>query len=130
MGKVRYGQKGYIGSSMSVRADAAYAVGEKPISKITAADKDYANEILARYAPDVPPLKNLAQYKELLKKWGETSWHHTGKYAKETSFYHICGLFELYNPDEWEEDLTEENLKFFRARMNAWLRHLAEEGAS
>lgn len=118
MGKVRYGQKGYIGSSMSVRADAAYAVGEKPISKITAADKDYANEILARYAPDVPPLKNLAH------------WHHTGKYAKETSFYHICGLFELYNPDEWEEDLTEENLKFFRARMNAWLRHLAEEGAS
>lgn len=30
MGKVRYGQRGYIGSSMSVRADAAYAVGEKP----------------------------------------------------------------------------------------------------
>ena len=33
MGKVSYGQSGYVGSSMSVRAAEAYAGGEMPKSK-------------------------------------------------------------------------------------------------
>ena len=35
MGAVSYGQSGYVGTSMSVRAKAAYESGEMPMSKWT-----------------------------------------------------------------------------------------------
>lgn len=46
MGAVSYGQAGYVGTSMSVRARAAYESGEMPMSKwtrgaIISAIKDY-----------------------------------------------------------------------------------------
>lgn len=38
MSRVAYGQKGYIGASMSANARAAYEAGEMPRSKWTKAD--------------------------------------------------------------------------------------------
>ena len=57
MGAVSYGQGGYVGVSMSVRAQAAYESGEMPMSKwtrgaIISAIKDYCVSVYARQARD------------------------------------------------------------------------------
>lgn len=84
MGKVIYGQSGYIGSSMSVRASLAYDAGEMPLSKWT------KEEMLAAL-PD-------ALASQLAKHTARTlrdnvlecaGWHHTGKYANKTDFYRV-----------------------------------------
>lgn len=60
MTQVVYGQKGYLGSSMSVRAAEAYEQGEMPISRWTKtaiihAVKDYCFDFdLASYNRIVP----------------------------------------------------------------------------
>ena len=54
MGAVSYGQAGYVGTSMSVRARAAYESGEMPMSKwtrgaIISAIKDYCDDFDLAY---------------------------------------------------------------------------------
>lgn len=54
MGAVSYGQAGYAGTSMSVRARAAYESGEMPMSKwtrgaIISAIKDYCDDFDLAY---------------------------------------------------------------------------------
>lgn len=123
MSKISHGQKGYVGSSMSVRATWAYEAGEKSLSKFTAADKDELNRIIGIYAPESGlEVKTVKQLRVILKKWGETSYHHTGSYANTTSFYHLCGLFDIANPDEWENEVTSENQAGFQIRMKAAVR--------
>ena len=63
MTQVVYGQKGYLGSSMSVRAAEAYEQGEMPISRwtktaIIQAVKDYCFDFDLAYDPDIDSLKN------------------------------------------------------------------------
>lgn len=58
MTQVVYGQKGYLGSSMSVRAAEAYEQGEMPISRWTKtaiihAVKDYCFDFDLAYDPDI-----------------------------------------------------------------------------
>ncbi len=127
MGKVQYNQKGYVGTSMSVRATRAYEAGEKPLSKFTAADKNALNELIQKYAPETGlVIQNVPQLKTIMRKWGSVSHHHAGKYAATTEFYHLCGLFDLSNPDQWEDDVTDENIRIFTIRMNAAARLMAE----
>lgn len=114
MGKVSYRQNGYIGSRMSERAKIAYDNGEKPLSKwnkenIIEEFYDYVTEFNSDYADEVdkltPSLNKLFK-KELIDLLLErSSWHHTGKFAKETDFYY-------YSEDKIFEDdkllITEE----------------------
>ena len=58
MTQVTYGQKGYLGSSMSVRAGEAYEQGEMPISRwtktaIIQAVKGYCFDFDLAYDPDI-----------------------------------------------------------------------------
>lgn len=62
MGAVSYGQAGYVGTSMSVRARAAYESGEMPMSKwtrgaIISVIKDYCDDfdLAYRSAPYIIP---------------------------------------------------------------------------
>lgn len=128
MPKMKYNKKGYVGISMSKRATYAYDRGEKPLSKFTAADKTALNELIERYAPESGlVVQTVPQLKTIMRKWGSVSYHHTGKYANKTDFYHLCGLFDLFDADEWEEDITDEAVQVFQARMNAAAR-LIQEG--
>lgn len=94
MGKVRYNQSGYCGSSMSVRAMEAYEAGEKPKSKWTKKVMLAAiKETLWYYDKDTE--ENMALFSkfkkdELFNEFFEwSSWHHTGKFANETDFYDV-----------------------------------------
>ncbi|MBY4796770.1 hypothetical protein K6V98_00095 [Collinsella sp. AGMB00827] len=91
MSKVAFNQSGYVGSSMSVRAQQAYEDGEMPKSKWT---KKIMIEAINAYLADddLPAIAGLEKMKkdEIFAeffKW--TSWHHTGKFARETDFYSI-----------------------------------------
>lgn len=58
MGAVGYGQSGYAGASMSVRARQAYESGEMPMSKwtrgaIISAIKDYCADFDLAYDPKI-----------------------------------------------------------------------------
>ena len=62
MTQVVYGQKGYLGSSMSVRAAEAYEQGEMPISRwtktaIIQAVKDYCFDFDLAYDPDIENIR-------------------------------------------------------------------------
>ena len=88
MGKVSYGQSGYVGCQMSERAKEAYDNGERPMSKWTKWD------ILCEleYDFDDDTIAKLSKYstqaiKNVCLEW--TSWHHTGSYANETDFYQV-----------------------------------------
>ena len=89
MGKVIFGQSGYVGQSMSVRASLAYDAGEGPRSRWTkgemlAAIPDALASQLAKHT--VRTLReNVLEY---------AGWHHTGKYANKTGFY------RMKDPDE------------------------------
>lgn len=83
MGKVRFNQSGYIGQSMSLRASRAKDNGEQVLSSITAADLKELGIGLT-----------LKAFKAACKS-GEiepSSWHHTGKFAQKTLFYHLEDL--------------------------------------
>lgn len=91
MGKVRYNQAGYVGSSMSVNAALAYEQGEMPKSKWTKAamldeiEAYCAGQGLA-YDGSAASMRK-ADIFDAFFEW--KSWHHTGKYANETDFYGI-----------------------------------------
>ena len=89
MGKVRYGQAGYVGCAMSERAVEAYELGEKPKSKWTKkamldAIEEYCDEFGIAYDEKLSKMKK-AELFERFFEW--RSWHHTGVYAVETNFY-------------------------------------------
>lgn len=82
---------GYIGNKMSERAYEAYESGEKPLSKWTKTAiintvLDYRNDFeydeLNKYSKDV--LRSFLTY---------SSWHHTGSYFNETTFYSLDESF-------------------------------------
>ena len=94
MGKVMYGQSGYVGSSMSVRAACAYSNGEMPKSKWTKrrmldAISDYCDTFGMVMDDSVRKMRKDELFEEFFE-WKE--WHHTGKYANRTDFY---GLDEV-----------------------------------
>lgn len=78
---------GYHGFSMSKRAVEAYKDGERPLSQWTKEDiieevegyGKFTEEVLRKY-PKAVLIDYFLEY---------SSWHHTGKYCKETSFYSI-----------------------------------------
>lgn len=79
--------KGYVGYSMSIRANNAYKTGEKPFSKWT--KKDLLDILENEHNIDISDLK---KYKlKTLKEYflTRTSWHHTSSYFNETDFYGI-----------------------------------------
>lgn len=94
MGKVRYNQSGYCGSSMSLRAMEAYQNGEMPKSKWT---KYNMINAIAMVLDDYDMLteENMDLFSKFKKNelfneffcW--SSWHHTSKFANETDFYDV-----------------------------------------
>lgn len=91
MSKVTYGQRGYIGSSMSVNAMAAYEDDEMPQSRwtkaaIVAAIKSFCDEDDRVYDPAIEKMKK-ADLWDAFIEW--RSWHHTSKFANATDFYGI-----------------------------------------
>ena len=101
MGKVRYGQHGYVGSSMSARAVEAYANGEMPKSKWTKAAMLYAidnqlnefeddQKITSDEREELFNAINAMKKEEMFNIFMEnSSWHHTGKFANATDFYRV-----------------------------------------
>lgn len=78
MGAVSYGQGGYVGTSMSVRAQEAYESGEMPMSKwtrgaIISAIKDYCTDFDLAYNPEIETM-NRAKLAEAYLEY--KSWHH------------------------------------------------------
>lgn len=110
MGSVSYGQSGYVGSSMSVRARAAYESGEMPMSKwtrgaIISAIKDYCNEFDLAYNSDIESMTR-AQLANTYLEY--KSWHHTGRFARETEFFGldedaVCADFPEMGPEQVTE---------------------------
>ena len=91
MTQVVYGQKGYLGSSMSVRAAEAYEQGEMPISRwtktaIIQAVKGYCFDFDLAYDPDIEKKTKAELTKEFLEY---KSWHHSSRTAREVEFFGI-----------------------------------------
>lgn len=111
-----FGNRGYIGYSMSVRAAEAYQSGEKPLSKWTKAD--ILHEVGELYGADAKkafaafPVKIL---RGVLLSVG--SWHHTSSYYNRTDFYYL--------PDRDAEEI-ELSLRECRERAEAAKRREAE----
>ncbi|MFR4802150.1 MAG: hypothetical protein ACLT98_01675 [Eggerthellaceae bacterium] len=101
MTQVVYGQKGYLGSSMSVRAAEAYEQDEMPISRwtktaIIQAVKDYCFDFDLAYDPDIKKKTKAELAKEFLEY---KSWHHSSRTAREVEFFGlnedaVCRSFE------------------------------------
>lgn len=93
MSHVTYGQKGYDGCSMSVRARAAYDDGEMPRSKwskaaMVAAIRDYCADNARVYNPSIERRTTDDLFRSFFLC---TSYHHTGKFARDTAFYSLDG---------------------------------------
>lgn len=91
MSRVRYGQSGYVGSSMSENAMFAYEDGEMPRSKWTkkamlTALRGYCKEFEMPFDEEVGKMRKDDIFKVFFEWKG---WHHTGKFATETDFYGI-----------------------------------------
>lgn len=89
MGRVRYNQSGYVGCSMSVNAMLAYEAGEMPESKWSKTRmlqeiEAYCDENDIPYHGEAAKLTKKQVFAEFFE-W--KSWHHTGKFARETDFY-------------------------------------------
>lgn len=110
MSRVAYGQKGYIGASMSANAQAAYEAGEMPRSKwtkaaIIAALRGYCEEMDLFYDSAVESKTKAALFDRFI---AYSSWHHTGTYARETEFFAldeeaVVGAFRELESDEVAE---------------------------
>lgn len=132
MTQVVYGQKGYLGSSMSVRAAEAYEQGEMPISRWTKtaiihAVKDYCFDFDLAYDPDIEKKTKAELAKEFLEY---KSWHHSSRTAREVEFFGlnedaVCRSFEQMSEeqiierdrqmaDEWAA--LEARLQFMQSR--------------
>ena len=102
-----YGQKGYLGSSMSVRAAEAYEQGEMPISRWTKtaiihAVKDYCFDFDLAYDPDIEKKTKAELAKEFLEY---KSWHHSSRTAREVEFFGlnedaVCRSFEQMSEEQ------------------------------
>lgn len=107
MTQVVYGQKGYLGSSMSVRAAEAYEQGEMPISRwtktaIIQAVKDYCFDFDLAYDPDIENNTKAELVKEFLEY---KSWHHSSRTAREVEFFGlnedaVCRSFEPMSEEQ------------------------------
>lgn len=107
MTQVVYGQKGYLGSSMSVRAAEAYEQGEMPISRwtktaIIQAVKDYCFDFDLAYDPDIEKKTKAELAKEFLEY---KSWHHSSRTAREVEFFGlnedaVCRSFEQMSEEQ------------------------------
>lgn len=107
MTQVAYGQKGYLGSSMSVRAVEAYEQGEMPISRwtktaIIQAVKDYCFDFDLAYDPDIEKKTKAELAKEFLEY---KSWHHSSRTAREVEFFGlnedaVCRSFEQMSEEQ------------------------------
>lgn len=107
MSRVAYGQKGYIGASMSANARAAYEAGEMLRSKwtktaILGALRGYCDEMDLLYDPAVESETKAALFDRFI---ASSSWHHTGAYARETEFFAldeaaVVGAFRELGPEE------------------------------
>ena len=97
---VKFNQKGYIGQSMSVRAQEAYDNGEMPLSKW--GKKQILDELYAMgYSEDKLLLLNKLTKKELSDLFlTYSSYHHMGKYANSINFYSVA----------FEKELTQEEV--------------------
>lgn len=103
---VSFGQGGYVGSSMSVRATEAYGDGQKPLSKFNSTDAKTVSRLAGERVGPV----TVVELKGMLDEIGPSSWHHTSKYANETFFYSIVSVFfpdGVDDPDFVIDDLPE-----------------------
>lgn len=92
---------GYVGYSMSVRAQEAYENGEMPLSKWTKKEIMYRLNDLFDGEKDYLKKLTVAELKQYILI--RTSWHHTSNMCNATNFYSI---------DETAvEDLTEERVE-------------------
>lgn len=97
MGRVRYNQHGYVGQSMSVRAEHAYADGLMPKSKWSKAamlhtlrDALDRMDITGTMKDDALARAHMMGKTQLFQSlFDAKEWHHTGKYANATDFYGI-----------------------------------------
>ena len=136
MGAVSYGQAGYVGASMSVCARQAYESGEMPMSKwtrgtIISAIKDYCADFDLAYNPEIESKSRTQLVGDYLEY---KSWHHTGRFARETEFFGlnedaVCADFPEMTPEQIAErhdkasaELTaaSERDSFMKARENAF----------
>lgn len=132
MTQVVYGQKGYLGSSMSVRAAEAYEQGEMPISRwtktaIIQAVKGYCFDFDLAYDPDIENNTKAELVKEFLEY---KSWHHSSRTAREVEFFGlnedaVCRSFEQMSEEQIierdrqmaaEQAAQEARLQFMNAR--------------
>lgn len=99
---------GYIGNKMSERAYEAYESGEKPLSKWT--KTEIINTVLDyRYDFEYDELKKYS--KDALKVFlTYSSWHHTGSYFNETSFYSLDESF-IENEKDYIFEVLNEKVK-------------------
>lgn len=136
MGAVSYGQGGYVGASMSVRARQAYESGEMPMSKwtrgaIISAIKVYCDDFDLAYNPEIESKSRTRLIGDYLEY---KSWHHTGRFARETEFFGlnedaVCADFPEMTPEQIAErddkaaaaqTAAAERDTFMRARENAF----------
>lgn len=110
MSRVAYGQKGYIGASMSANARAAYEAGEMPRSKWTKAAilgalRGYCDEMDLLYDPAVESETKAALFDRFI---AYSSWHHTGAYARETEFFALdeAAVVEAFHPELCERRVS------------------------
>ena len=89
--KVIYNQKGYVGSSMSRRAAAAYEGGEMPKSRWTkgamlSAMMAWCDDNDRALSDEITSMRRDNIFERFFIV---TSWHHTGRFAAATDFYGI-----------------------------------------
>lgn len=120
---------GYVGYSMSVRAQEAYENGEMPMSKWS---KGVLLEVINEYKEDmeldfdVELLKKLT-LKTLKDKFLRySSWHHTSKFCNCTDFYAIDeDMLDKLTNDNIENMIIEQ--KEDRKREKEWKKRLENE---
>lgn len=146
MGAVSYGQGGYVGVSMSVRAQAAYESGEMPMSKwtrgaIISAIKDYCADFDLAYDPKIETMSR-AKLAETYLEY--KSWHHTGRFARKTEFFGlnedaVCEDFPEMTPDQIAERnekaaemqaAASERSSFMKARENEFAKRFGCNASS
>lgn len=146
MGIVSYGQSGYAGASMSVRARQAYESGEMPMSKwtrgaIISAIKDYCADFDLAYNPEIESKSRTQLVGDYLEY---KSWHHTGRFARETEFFGlnedaVCADFPEMTPDQIAERndkataaqaAASEWNSFMKARENAFAKRFGCNASS